>query len=325
MVLAAIVIVGVGIFFRPAKKSSENQAETPIKVGIVPYPGFGTFYVAEEKGLFKKYGVSVELVPLSLDSMVPALESNRVQMLVGSADFMPIIADAGIEAKTIFSTSRSYGADGLVVTKDIQKMTDLKSKKVYAAYGFPDHFFFRYLAQKNGLAHGDVELVNLNSEEVGSSFVAGEIKAGMTWEPWLSKAKTRPDGQVLISSRDEPGIIIDTVLARNDVVTNHRDQVKHLMQAFFEGVDWWNTHTEEGNKIVARHFNLSPEEFAPMRETVWLSDLRTSRQLFDRSVSRNVYEMSAAAADIYLADGVIKTKPTVESMVDASLLNELKP
>ncbi len=185
--IIAIVVVGLIAYFGINKSNKPTQTtinSEPIKVGIAVYPGFGTFYIAKEKEFFKNQGVNVEMVQLSLDAMVPALESNQVQLLVGSTDMMPIVADAGIAAKQIFSTSISYGADGLVATKDIQKISDLKGKKVYAAYGFPGHFFFRYLAEKNGLSNKDVELINLNSEEVGSSFVAGKINAGMTWELW---------------------------------------------------------------------------------------------------------------------------------------------
>ena len=325
--IVAIVVVGLIAYFGINKSNKPAQTtinSEPIKVGIAVYPGFGTFYIAKEKEFFKNQGVNVEMVQLSLDAMVPALESNQVQMLVGSTDMMPIVADAGIEAKQIFSTSISYGADGLVATKDIQKISDLKGKKVYAAYDFPGHFFFRYLAEKNGLSNKDVELINLNSEEVGSSFVAGKINAGMTWEPWLSKAQERKDGRVLVSSKDEPGIITDIVLARNDLVQNRREDVKRVMRGFFAAVDWWEKNTTEGNAIVAKNFNLTADEFAPMRDTVKLSNLQTNLERFNKSTPLNVYSLAEKAADIYLQDGVIKTKATGDAVTDSSLLNELR-
>ncbi|MBI5765699.1 ABC transporter substrate-binding protein [Candidatus Falkowbacteria bacterium] len=324
--IVAIIVVGLIAYFglKLNKPTQTTINSEPIKVGIAVYPGFGTFYVAQEKEFFKKQGVNVEMVQLSLDAMVPALEGNQVQMLVGSTDMMPIIADAGIAAKQIFSTSISYGADGLVTTKDIQKISDLKGKKVYAAYGFPGHFFFRYFAGKSGLSNKDVELINLNSEEVGSSFVAGKINAGMTWEPWLSKASERADGKVLVSSKDEPGIITDIVLARNDLVQNRREDVKRVMKGFFEAIEWWKKNSVEGNTIVARNFNLTVEEFAPMMEVIKLSDLQTNLDKFNKSKPLNVYELAEKAADVYLQDEVIKTKATGDVVTDSSLLNEIR-
>ena len=330
LTLSIILIIGValllwiGVNKRSSSPLVSKESMQTIKIGIPIYPGFGTFYIAQEQGFFKKYGVNAEVVLLSLENMVPALESNNVQMLVASTDAMAIIADTGIQAKQIFSTSISYGADGLVTTNNIQNISDLKGKKVYAFYGFPGHFFFRYLAEQAGLTNKDVELVNLNSEEVGSSFVAGKIDAGMTWEPWLSKAKERKDGKALLTSKDYPGVITDIAMARNDLITTRREDVKNFMRAFFDAIDWWEKNTNEGNAIVAKNFKLTPEEFAPMRDTIKLSNLQINLEKFDRSKPLNVFELAEKAGEIYFQDGVIKTKANADSVTDPSLLNELR-
>lgn len=326
MAIIAIVVVGLIAYFgfKSNKPTQTTINPEPIKVGVFVYPGFGTFYVAQEKEFFKKQGVNVELVQVSVDSAIPALESNQIQMLTGTTDMMAIIADSGVAAKQIFSTSISYGADGLVATNNIQKISDLKGKKVYTSYGYPGHFFFRYLANKSGLSSKDVELINLDSENIGSSFVAGKIDAGVTWEPWLSKASERAGGRVLVSSKDEPGIITDIVLARNDLVQNRREDVKRVMQGFFATVDWWEKNTTDGNIIVAKNFKLTADEFAPMMDTVKLSNLQTNLERFNKSTPLNVYSLAEKAADIYSQDGVVKTKTTGDAVTDSSLLNELR-
>lgn len=329
ILVLAVIVIALGVFLsRGFNKQSNIQTttvtKTPIKIGVFVYPGFGTFYIAKEKGLFQKYGVNVELVQVSADNWLPAVEGNKIQMITFTSDVMPILADSGVAAKQIFSTDLSYGADGLVVTNDIEKISDLKGKKVYVTYGYPGHFFFRYLASKNGLSHDDVELVNLNAEEVGSSFVAGKINAGVTYEPWLSKAKERKDGKVLVSSKDYPGIITDIVMARNDFVLNRRGDVKRVMIAFFEALDWWENNKSAGNAIAAKHFNLTPEEFGVMRDTVKLSNLKANLEKFDKQKPLNVFELAEKAGEIYLKDGVIKTKATGDAVTDSSLLNELR-
>ncbi len=322
--VVAVLVVGGIAYYGLNKSKPVPTNQEPIKVGIAVYPGFGTFYIAQEKEFFKKQGVNVEIVPLSLDAMFPALASNEVQMLVGSTDAMAIVADAGIPAKQIFSTSISDGADGVLVKNNINSIADLKGKKVYVALGFPDHFFLRYLANKAGLSYKDIELVNLDSDQVGSSFVAGKIDAGATWEPWLSKASERKDGKVLVTSKDESGIITDIVMARNDLVANRRGDVENLMRGFFAAESWWQNNIAEGNAIVAKSFNLTSADFAPMKDTVKLSDLQTNLQKFDKTQPLNVYVLAEKAADIYFNDGVIKTKTTGDAVTDSSLLNDLR-
>ena len=329
-ILPIIIIIGgtLLLWFGFSKQNqlpkSSSISQEPIKIGVFVYPGFGTFYIAKEKDLFKKHGVNVELVQVSADNWLPAVESNKIQMVTFTSDVMPILADIGVAAKQIFTTSFSYGADGLGVTNEIQKISDLKGKKVHVTLGFPGHFFFRYLANKSGLSYGDVELINLNPEEVGSSFVASKINAGVTYEPWLSKAKERIDGKVLVTSRQEPEIITDIIVARNDLIANRREDIKNVMRAFFEALDWWEGNTTEGNAIVAKNFKLTPEEFKPMRDTVKLSNLKINLEKFDKQKPLNVYELVEKAGEIYFQDGVIKTKASSDAVTDSSLLNELR-
>ena len=75
---------------------------------------------------------------------------------------------------------------------------------------------------------------------------------------------------------------------------------------------------------MAKNFNLTADEFAPMRETVKLSNLQTNLERFNKSTPLNVYVLAEKAADIYLQDGVIKTKATGDAVTDSSLLNELR-
>lgn len=323
VIVAALVIIGA-IIWIGVDRSRKEAAKNPVKVGVIVYPDLGPMYIAKEKDFFKKQGVNAEIVMLSLENMIPALQSGEVQMLATTVDMVPVIADAGIDAKEIFATSTSYGADGVVATSNVKSVTDLKGKKVYLYQGFPSHLFFRYLMEKNGLNKGDIELVNLNAEEVGSSFVAGKIDAGVTWEPWLSKATERKNGKVLLTTKDEPYIMVDTFMARTDAIQNRRKDIKKVMKAYFEAADWWMANRDEGDEIIAKNFNLAKTDFSPMVETIKLTGLKENIDLFDATKENNVIDLSKKAAKYYLEDGIIKNEVNVENYIDSSLVKELK-
>lgn len=322
--VCAVLVVG-GIAYAGLKLNSVPTNQEQIKIGIVVYPGYGAFYIAQEKGFFDKEGVKVELVKLSAENLIPSLGSNQVQMIAGSADFTLIAADSGIDVVQIFAPSLSYGADGMVTRHDVKDITELKGKKVYLGLGFPSHFFFRYLAAQKGLKPSDVEIVNMDPEQVGVSFVAGNINAGMTWEPWLTKILTETkNGRILFSSRDYPNIISDDVIVRRDVLEKRREDIKKVMRGYFKAVDYWEKNRTEGNAIVARNFGLTPGEFAPIRDTVTLADYAFNLKKFDKTQAHNMYEIMTKAAEIYYQDGVIKTKPDINKIIDPSLLNEIR-
>lgn len=310
--------------FLALNKSAPVSSSDPVKIGVVIYPGDGVFYIAQEKGLFKKYGANVELVSILPDNAVSLLASNEIQMLYLSTDFLPILADSGVEAKQVLAPSMSYGADGMVATKDIQTVADLKGKDVYLGLGYPSHFLFRYVAAKNGLKSEDFKLVNLGPEDVGSSFVGGNISAGMTWEPWLSKAAEHVNGHVLFSSKDYPGVVVDALIVRTDTIQTRREDVKNIIRASFDAIDWWNENPTEGNTITANALHLTPEEFAPQRDTIKLLTLQDNIEKFDKSKSLSLYSLVEQAADVYRQDEVIKSEIKSDSVIDSSLLSEIQ-
>lgn len=303
----------------------QSESSEPLTIGVAVYPGFGAFYVAEEKKLFEQEGIDVEIVQLSPEAMIPALANNEVQLLVGSMDTMPIVADAGIDAKAIFSTSTSHGADGILVDTSIQSVKDLQGKKVHLAYGFPGHFLLRTAAEDAGLQYEDMELIDMNADNVGSAFITGAIDAGVTWEPWLSQATEREDGHVLATSADHPGVITDIVMARSDIIQERHDDVQAFMRAYFAGLEYWENYPDDGDNIVAKAFNVSAEDISAMRTVVKFSDYDHNIDIFNIKSQRNVYALAEKASEIYLKDGIISTALNdANDVIDASLLRELK-
>ena len=326
IVLAAAVLIWIGIS-RHTNKPTQQDAQllkTPLKVGIVVYPSFGMFYVAQEKGFFQKEGVDVDTVQISDENqLVSALASNQVQMLIATPDSATIVADAGIDAPFILATDIGYGSDGLIVKNDVNDISQLKGKKIYLSFGQPSHFLFRYWSQEARLKSSDVEIINTTADQVGASFVAGKIDYGMTWEPWLSKVGERKDGKVLITSRDTPGVLCDGIIVRRDFLEKHRDEVRSFIRAYFEAVDFWKNNKDEANAIIAKNFNIAPEEFAPMMDTVKLLDYDENIKKFNSSSGFNIYDLTNKAIGFYSEDGILKTRPDANNLIDPSLLNEL--
>ena len=322
IIIALLVILG-GILAVSDTKNSTPQTSEPIVIGTAFYPGFGATFIAQEKGFFEDEGVNVEALTLSSEAMIPSFESNEINMVYGTPDFLTIIADVGIEASQIFSISLSNGADGIITTQDIKSVEDLRGKKVYLGLGFPSHFFLRSVTKNSGIKSEEIEIIDLNPDQVGTSFLSGEIIAGVTWEPWLSKATQKKNGKVLISSKESPGIITDVMIAHNDLIQTRREDVKKIMRAIFTANKYWEENTDEGNEIVARHFNLSPEEFAPMRDTVLLSDYELNLKKFDPSKPLNAFELFDNAVEIYQTDGIISSTPHSDDYTDNTLLKEL--
>jgi NitT/TauT family transport system substrate-binding protein len=324
---AVLIVVAIAVVLVKLPKKNqpvEKKEQPPTKIGIIVYPPMGLFYVAQEKGFFREEGVNAEITLIEDENQaIPSIMSNQVQMLVSTPDFMTVAADAGVDATQIFFMDIGNGSDGLVVKKEVNDISDLKGKKVYLSIGTPSHFLFRYWSQEAGLRTSDFELINMSADQVGTAFVAGQIDYGMTWEPWLSNANQRPDGKVLMTSRAMPGIVGDTIMARRDYLKDHGREAQAIMRAYFKAVKYWETNQNEASVIIANHFGLKQEEIVAMMENVRLMNYEDNLKKFEKANDLNIYSLMQKSADIYLEDGVIKTKSNVDGLADPSLLKTL--
>ena len=324
--IIAIVVMGLVAYFgltlnKPTQTTINSE---PIKIGVIVYPGFAPFFIADEKGYFEKEGVNAKIVLISdPNQAIPLLESNEVQLLFSSADFTTIIADAGVDAKEIFASDIGYGSDGLLVKNDVNNISDLKGKTIYLGMGYPSHFLFRYLTKQAGLKNDDVTLIDMGADQVGAAFVARQIDYGMSWEPWLSQASERKDGKLLFSSKDEPGIITDTFVVRTDTLNSRNEDVKAVVKAWFDSIKFINSNPDEANSIMAKNLGLSVEDFETQASTIKFLTYQENLDKFNKEKPLNLYSLTDKAIEIYSEDGIIQSKPDVNKLIDPSILKEL--
>jgi hypothetical protein len=110
------------------------------------------FYIAQEKGLFDKQGIKVELVKIEdFGARRAALSSGKLEGSVETTDSFAIGLAEKLPAIEVLKVDESFGGDGLVVKNEINSIKDLKGKTVAYAKGTPSHFFLLYLLKKEGL------------------------------------------------------------------------------------------------------------------------------------------------------------------------------
>jgi len=320
LIILIILVVGISIF---SFNNNINQQE-PIKIGVIVYPGFAPFFIADEKGFFEKENVNAEVVLINdPNQAISLLESNEVQLLFSSADFTAIISDVGVDMKEIFVSDIGYGSDGLLVKDDVNSISDLKGKTVYLGMGYPSHFLFRYMAKQAGLKNDDITLIDMGADQVGAAFVAGQINYGMSWEPWLSQASERKNGKVLFSSKDEPGIITDTFVVRTDTLNSRNEDIKAVVRAWFDSIDFINSNPNEANSIMAKNMGLSVEDFEAMASTIKFLNYQENLDRFNKATPLNLYDLTDEVIEIYSEDGILQTEVLTENIVDSSVLNSL--
>ena len=136
--------------------------DVKVGVGISGWTGFAPLTLAKEAGIFKKNGLDVELKKIPQKDRHLAIASGDVQCAATTVETWVVWNANGVATTQIFQLDKSYGADGMVVRNNIQKIADLKGKTVAAsAHGTAPYFTLAWFLKKNGLSVKDVTVVNL--------------------------------------------------------------------------------------------------------------------------------------------------------------------
>ncbi len=97
------------------------------------------------------------------------------------------------------------------------------------------------------------------------------IAAVATYEPELSatvQKSGRAGAHILVSSKDYPGIIIDTIIARNADLQANPDEYRKFLRGIYRAIDYIGQHHDKAVEIMAPHFKLKPAEFDDVLKTL---------------------------------------------------------
>ena len=322
---AIVVLVGVVgvVFWSQKQQPSENQKFT---LSANTWVGFGPFWLAQEKGFFADEGVDVEIVTLEDTAQrKAAMIKGDIDGLGDTVDLLVLARDEKVPSVAVMEVDVSNGADGILVAEGIESIRDLKGKRIAVQRNFVSEAFLDYVLQKNSMSSTDVQKVDTEAGAAGAAFVSGNVDVAVTFEPWLSKAQERKGGgKVLVSSADEPGVIVDILTINENYLTQNPEVVKKVMRAWFKAVNYWKENPQEANVIMARHYDVPPEEFADIISgLIWPSHEENIAYFGTPQDPGRIYEVANTFVDVFLKTGQIKSQPNMTKAINSQLLREL--
>ena len=293
--------------------------ETKLALGLSGWTGFAPLTLAKEAGIFKKHGLDVSLKKVPQKDRHLALASGDIQCAATTVETWVVWNAAGVASKQLFQLDKSYGADGMVVRNNIASIADLKGKTIAAsAPGTAPYFTMAWFLKKNGLSVKDVKVVNMEPNPAAQAFIAGQsgIDAALTYEPYLSLVRDKPDaGKIIATTLDYP-MIMDTVGGPPKFIQDNPKAVKALAASYFEALDYIAANKEKAYEIMGADVKQSGEQFGKSASFLRWQDRDANRKFF----SGEIQAFSKEAADLLLEAGIIKRIPDIDSIIDASFV-----
>ena len=293
--------------------------ETPVTIAISGWTGFAPLVLAKEAGLFKKQGLDVTIKKIPQKDRHLAIASGDVQCAATTVETWIGWNAAGVATTQIFQLDKSYGADGMVVRPAINKITDLKGKTVATSPpGTSPYFALAWMLKKNGMSVKDVKVVNLEPQPAANAIIAGTegIDAAMTYEPYLSAVRAKPEaGKIIATTLDYP-MVMDTFGCTPKFLAENPKAAKSLADAYFDAVEMIKAEPKKSFEIMGADVKQSAEAFEGSQKYLRWQDRAANQKFF----SGEHAAFSKEAADLLLEAGIIKTIPDLSKLADTQFI-----
>jgi NitT/TauT family transport system substrate-binding protein len=314
----AIAAAAVATLHVVSPSSAQQQQPPKVVLAMSGWTGFAPLTLAKERGIFKKNGVDFEIKKMPTQARHAAMAAGEVQAIATTIDTHITYVAANVPVTQVLVLDSSTGGDGILVKNAIKSFADLKGMTVAVDNpGSVSNFWLNYLLRKNGMSMKDVKPSNMGPQPSANAFAAGQFDAAVTYEPYMSGAlKEVKDGRILISSKETPGIIIDTVAFQPDFIKQNPKAVKAVVDSWFEALELIKKEAAESNKIMGADVKQSGDDFAKSAALVTWYDRQLNQEYFAKTMSPFMKE----AAEILLATGVIKRMPDLAPLADGSFV-----
>ena len=314
--MKAISIVTTALTALLAAAPASAQG-SKVAVGISGWTGFAPLVFAKESGIFSSNGLDVTLKKIPQASRHLAIASGDIQCAATTVETWIVWNANGVPTTQLFQMDKSYGADGMVVRNSIASIKDVKGKTVAAsAPGTAPYFTLAWFLKKNGLKLKDVTVLTLEPAAAAQAFIAGQNDAAMTYEPYLSAVREKPEaGKIIATTLDYP-MVMDTFGCTPKFIAENEAAVKALVKSYFAAVEGIRADEKKAYEIMGADVKQTGEQFGNSAKYLRWQDKAANQKFFEGEFRT----FNKEAADLLLEIGIIKSVPNLDDLFDASFI-----
>lgn len=246
-----------------------------INVGVVTWGGYagGQYFNEGFKAntasrFYKDYGFKVNFEVIDdFDASRDAFKNGSIDLMWATIDAFPTEVEglAQYQPQVVFQADWSRGGDAIVSTRGINKVSDLRGKKIAVAPMTPSHSFLIWLLEASDMTPKDVKIIEVPSAiDAADAFKSGTVDAAVVWSPDDADCVSKVAGaRVLESTKNATHIIADVFVAKKDFVETHKEQLRDLYEGWMIGASELNSsdaNKKKAAKILAEGLS-QPEDF----------------------------------------------------------------
>jgi ABC-type nitrate/sulfonate/bicarbonate transport system substrate-binding protein len=217
------------------------------------------YYVAQEKGIYKKYGIESEYIQMATGIQPQAVVNGNINYLTSISTGISA-AVAGLPLVIIISFCDT-SPWVLVTQKEINQPRDLVGKTVaLSGIRTSPYYFFQAFLRKYEIS--DKELSTINTGGTADSFRAltsNRVAATVLTPPFDDKAVSLGYKKFMQLGELADIPYVGLVTSQNEI-KNNRESVRRTVAAIMESLAWLRTNKAESTKMIVDKFKVNQTE-----------------------------------------------------------------
>jgi NitT/TauT family transport system substrate-binding protein len=253
-----LALLALALLF--ASFSLPASAQDKVRIGLSSVSATsGSLWVAEEKKLFKKHGIDVEVIVIGGGAarVVSSLIAGEIQFSVGGGDAV-IRADLRGADGVLVASPMKTGLQRLMVRPEIRTPADLKGKTIAVTrFGSASHWVLQLFLRKWGMRTDDIKMLQLGSSPaMFASLEKGAVDGGAFTIPTFFLAEER-GYRILADPVDmEIYYLQNSVDTTRSYLKRHREQALGVIRAICEGIAYFQRNKKESIEIMQRKLRI---------------------------------------------------------------------
>ncbi|MXO65556.1 putative urea ABC transporter substrate-binding protein [Altericroceibacterium endophyticum] len=254
------------------------KPKTEFNIGWSIYAGWMPWPYAQQAGIVDKwadkYGLEINFVQVNdyVESVNQYTAGKLDGVTVANMDALTIPAAGGKDTSAIIIGDYSDGNDGILL-KGTDDLSAIRGRDVYLVELSVSHYLLARGLESVDLPMTAVSTINTADADIAGAFTSPDISAVVAWNPQLSTMMAEPDANLVFSSAQIPGEILDLLVVDTATLEANPDLGKALAGIWYETMSIIQQDSPEGAEARAAMAQLAgttPELFEQQLATTHL-------------------------------------------------------
>jgi ABC-type nitrate/sulfonate/bicarbonate transport system substrate-binding protein len=247
-----LIIVSAGV---------SSAAERALRVAYpAPAGAFLPLWAAQDAGIFKKHGLSVELIAVGSSTRgIAAMVSGDLDILAGGGTGGITAQLQGYTDMALFANVIQTFLFSVMVHPSITDVSQLRGKRMgVTRFGGTLDFVARQYVKRYGIEPGkDVTFVQIGAmPDIVVAVATGAIESGVIGVPQNFLAKKQGLRELADLSDSGSRYALAALLAKRSFLTENHERMVRFMKALVESIHYLKTRPKEGMEIFKRYTRI---------------------------------------------------------------------